>query len=192
MTLENDILMKQIDLLNEERLRRSRQQFECVRMNLISVGVVSVSGIYSVVGASTDTLDAVSNNASIIFAMMVVLTTISATLFLFWVDDAITIAGIDRFLRTKEKSVDTHGDLYWYEYRAQLNLTRYFQVKKWIFNFAIFFAFLCPPLLCGIFITMLELIHIPLWLLLVGGAFCVVFLITPLWIWRNFTKRLYG
>ncbi|GGO62931.1 hypothetical protein SAMN05444398_13015 [Roseovarius pacificus] len=49
MDIEKDIMLNELTMLREERARRSRQQFEYVRLSLINVGVLSFFGILSVV-----------------------------------------------------------------------------------------------------------------------------------------------
>lgn len=192
MDLDKEILLREIDLVREERLRRSKQQFEYVRLSLINVGVLSLFGVFSVISKDVAVAENIAANARFMFALMAVLTVISVTLFLFWVDDAITIGGLDRFLLHKEESVDTKGDLYWFEYRQQLNKTMPFQVKKWVFNLAIVLSFVCPPFLFGVFALLHDLLEIPVWVQITGATCFLMLLLIPLWIWRRFTKRLYG
>ena len=192
MELEKDIMLGELAMLREERGRRSRQQFEYIRLSLLNVGVLSFFGIFSVVMGEDDLAAKVAGNATFVFALMAVLTLVSITLFLFWVDDALTIAGIDRFFMTKEESVDTKGDIYWYEYRQGLNITMVFKVKKWVFNIGVILAFISPPFLFLVFSALHTLLHIPIWVQVAGGLFFFSALMIPLLIWRSYTKRLYG
>ncbi|MGQ3486073.1 hypothetical protein [uncultured Roseovarius sp.] len=192
MDIEKDIMLNELTMLREERARRSRQQFEYVRLSLINVGVLSFFGIFSVVAGGGEVAEKVSENAAFVFALMCVLTIISITLFLFWIDDALTIAGIDRFLMRKERSVDTKGDVYWYEYRQHLNRTAAFRIKKWIFNLAVVLSFISPPFLFGLFTIIHTMLQIPVWVQVSGGVFFFFVLVTPLLMWRRFTRRLYG
>ncbi|MEL6862095.1 MAG: hypothetical protein AAGL11_09670 [Pseudomonadota bacterium] len=191
-TDEKTVLSQQVDFLHQERLRRSKQQFEYVRLNLINVGILSLFGVLGVLSKDTGIASKLIEDATFLFALAGVFTIISATLFLFWIDDAITIAGMDRFLAMNEKRVDKSGDLYWYEYRDQLNKTTPFTFKKWAFNTAVFLAFICPPFLFVFFNLLFSMVEIPImgWIVFIGA--CAVFLITPLWAWRKFSKRLYG
>ncbi|MCZ0813950.1 MAG: hypothetical protein ACQEVT_10625 [Pseudomonadota bacterium] len=192
MDIEKDILLHELTMLREEKARRSRQQFEYVRLSLINVGVLSFFGIFSVVAGGGEVAQKVAENAAFVFALMCVLTVVSITLFLFWIDDALSIAGIDRFLLWKERSVDDRGDVYWFEYRQQLNRTASFRLKKWIFNLAVVLSFVSPPFLFGLFTVIHTMLQIPWWVQLAGGAFFFVLLVTPLLMWRRFSRRLYG
>ncbi|WP_306150915.1 hypothetical protein [Roseovarius sp. MMSF_3281] len=192
MDIEKDIMLNELAMLREEKNRRSRQQFEYVRLSLINVGVLSFFGIFSVVVGGGEVAQKIMQNAAFVFALMCVLTVISITLFLFWIDDALTIAGIDRFLFRKEQSVDTKGDVYWYEYRQHLNKTAAFRVKKWVFNLAVILSFISPPFLFGLFTLIHTMLQIPWWVQLSGGVMFFMVLATPLLMWRRFTRRLYG
>ena len=188
---DKDILVHELDMLRQEKLRRSRQQFECVRLSLVNVGVLSFFGVFSVL-AKEEAFTRISENATFVFAIMCVLTLISITLFLFWIDDALTIAGIDRYFLRKEEQVDTEGDMYWFEYRQQLNKTGAFIVKKWIFNLAVILSFVSPPFLFLIFTALHTALQIPQYVQIGAGFAFFLVLVTPLYMWRKFTKRLYG
>lgn len=192
MDIEKDIMLSELTMLREERLRRSRQQFEYVRLSLINVGVLSFFGIFSVATGGDELTRKLTENSTFIFALMAVLTLASITLFLFWIDDALTIAGIDRFFKIKEEAVDLKGDIFWYEYRDGLNKTRVFAVKKWIFNLAVVMSFVSPPFLFMVFSMLHTMLLIPLWVQISGGVFFFMTLLIPLMIWRAFSKRLYG
>lgn len=148
MDIEQEILLAEINLVTNERLRRSKQQFEYIRLNILNVGIISIFGILKIVDVDAGIASALLDNHKILISMMVVLSVISTTLFLFWVDDALTIAAIDRFLQQKEESVDKSGNLYWYEYREGINSTSIFQMKKWIFNIAVFMSFIFSTTTC--------------------------------------------
>lgn len=192
MDVEKDILLKQFDMLLEEKSRRSRQQFEYVRLSLVNVGILSLFGVFSVISGNDEINLNIQSNSTFLFALMCVLTLLSITLFLLWIDDALSIGGIDRFMATKERQIDTKGDLYWYEYRKKLNGTRPFIFKKWVFNTAIVLSFISPPFLFAIFTVLHNVLSVPLWAQAVGGGAFFMVLILPLLIWRKFTKRLYG
>jgi len=192
MDIEKDVLLKQIEMLMQEKVRRSRQQFEYVRLSLVNVGILSLFGVFSVI-AGNDQINAnIQENSTFLFALMCVLTLLSVTLFLFWIDDALTIGGIDRFLAVKEEKVDTKGEIYWFEYRNGLNKTRPFLFKKWVFNTAVVLSFISPPFLFAIFTVLHQVLVVPFWTQVVGGVLFFMILTLPLIIWRRFTKRLYG
>ncbi|MEO0574488.1 MAG: hypothetical protein AAF004_03430 [Pseudomonadota bacterium] len=189
---DRDVLQHELEMLRQEKLRRSRQQFEYVRLSLINVGVLSFFGIFSVLGQDEDMFARIVENSTFVFALMCVLTVLSVTLFLFWVDDALSIAGIDRFLYQKEKQVDNTGDAYWYEYREQLNRTGAFRAKKWIFNAGVLLSFVSPPFLFLIFAALHTALQIPTYVQIGGAVMFFLMLVTPLVLWRKFSKRLYG
>lgn len=189
---DTEIHQHELDMLRQEKLRRASQQFEYVRLSLINIGVLSFFGIVSVAFESEDLFTKLSENGSFVFALMCVLTVVSITLFLFWIDDALTIAGIDRYLTHKEEQVDKSGDVYWYEYRRGLNSTASFIVKKWIFNLAIVLSFISPPFLFLMFSLLHTALQIPVWAQLASGGAFLVLLVVPLIIWRSFSRRLYG
>ncbi|MEM8981763.1 MAG: hypothetical protein AAGC71_01960 [Pseudomonadota bacterium] len=189
---DKDILLHELEMLRQEKLRRSQQQFEYVRLSLINVGVLSFFGVFSVLAEDTAVFSRITENATFVFALMCVLTIISVTLFLFWIDDALTIAGIDRFLLRKEEQVDVHGDAYWFEYRSQLNKTTAFIVKKWLFNLAVLLSFVSPPFLFLIFAALHTALQIPQYIQVAGAVAFFLILVTPLALWRKFSRRLYG
>ncbi len=189
---DKDILLHELDMLRQEKLRRSQQQFEYVRLSLINVGVLSFFGIFSVLAQDENLFARITENSTFVFALMCVLTILSVTLFLFWIDDALTIAGIDRFLYHKEQQVDTKGDAYWYEYRSQLNRTNAFIAKKWIFNLGVMLSFVSPPFLFLIFAALHTALQIPTYVQIAGGIAFLMILVTPLVLWRKFSRRLYG
>lgn len=190
--IERDLLLKEIDLVKEERLRRSRQQFEYIRLNIINVGILTVFAILKLVDIDTSLTNEIMKYQSIFLSMMIVLMLISIILFLFWLDDAFTIAGFDRFLMNIEKKIDKSGNLYWYEYRDGLNKSLAFKMKKYIFNVAIFLSFVFPPLFSLVIIALLEIIIVPDYVLVAVTLFGFLLLFIPFYVWRRFTKRLYG
>lgn len=190
--LEKELLLKEIDIIKDERLRRSRQQFEYIRLNIINVGILTVFGILKLVDIDTAMTNEVMKYQSIFLSIMTVLVLVSITLFLFWLDDAFTIAGFDRFLMKIEEKIDKSGDLYWYEYRDALNKTFAFKLKKYIFNIAVFLSFVFPPLFSLIIIILLKVVVLPHYVIVGIAVFGFMVLFIPFFVWRKFTKRLYG
>jgi len=190
--MQKEFMLKEIEMLIGERDRRSRQQFEYIRLNLINIGVLSLFAVFKLFDSDSQISFDYQEHSIFIFSIMAVLSVISITLFLLWIDDALTIGAIDRFLDRKEQSLDHEGDVYWFEYRRQVNKSGAFMAKKWIFNIAILFSFVFPPFLFAIFGALHTVLTIPIWVQIAGGLSFFIILIIPMIVWRRFTKRLYG
>ena len=153
----SDVLLEgEYILLAEERVRRSSEQTEFLKFVLI--GIVGQFAIF-IFGLINDdnnifekidkeTLDSVLLMVS---AGVVVLTTL---IFMFWLDHALTISVIDRFLKKKEQQNEILG---WYTFRENYSKKTYFKFlgiefnlmkfKIQVFQFSIFLSFLIPPIL---------------------------------------------
>jgi hypothetical protein len=153
----SDVLLEgEYLLLTEERIRRSSEQTEYLKFVLI--GIIGQFAIF-VFGLLNDdnnifnkidkeTLESVLLMVS---AGVVVLTTL---IFMFWLDHALTISVIDRFLKKKEQQ---NGILGWYTFRENYSKKTYFKFlgikfnlmkfKIQLFQFSIFLSFLIPPIL---------------------------------------------
>ena len=182
----------QLEMMREERLRRSRQQFEYVRLNLINVGVLSLFALFGLSDGGADNLLVGMLSDKIIFALMTVLALISLTLFLFWMDDAITIAGIDHYFGAIERHHGLEDGVYWYAHREKLNAERVFGLKHWIFNTAVILAFVSPPVFLFLFILLVKAPSLPPVVTLILFGVVLALLLTPFFAWRWYTKRLYG
>jgi len=121
------ILTKEIELLKDERNRRSNNQFQYIRINLINIGVMFISSFLF----KRDAFEHIDTSFYISF--ITILSLLSITLFLMWIDDAFTIAGIDKFFQYCEKKYSVDG---WYAYRKiVLNKTNTFKFKAYILDF---------------------------------------------------------
>lgn len=128
-------------------------------------------------------------------------------LMLLWLDDAISIAGMERFLQDREKSLDTNTtankkqnseDPYflngWYWYRENnLNPSRLFSFKARIYDTAVFLSFGFPLLL--ILTSSIVLPDKPttvsLTVLILSSLLLIISLIIVTF-WRYQTKNLYN
>lgn len=180
-------------MLFQDRTRRSAQQFQYVKLSLINVGLLSIIGAFSAISRSAQVADVFATGPTFVISLMVVLALLSAVLFCFWLDDAITIAGIDKFLKEAEIEIfESEMEDACFVYRESLNKTKAFQVKKVLFNFGIFLAFSSPPFLIGAFVLMQGLEDAPRWVPYAGMALLLLVLAFPILVWRNFSKDIYG
>lgn len=188
----DELTQRQMEMVREERLRRSRQQFEYVRLNLINVGVLSLFAIFGASSGDVGGILAKISADKIVLSLMVVLALVSTTLFFLWMDDAISIAGFDHYLKEVEETHALEGGAYWFAHREKLNKTAVFSLKHWLFNTAVLLAFVCPPIILLLFILLAKGPDLPA-IALFGLFTLIVFLLLgPFFIWRFFSRRLYG
>lgn len=187
-----DFRTAQFSMIFQERLRRSSQQFQYVKLSLINVGLLSVVGAFSSGKITADQTPFVGNASTFVIAFMLILSMISLVLFLLWIDDAILIGGIDNFLKHSEgKIFEVDKGLSWFLYREELNKTKAFKVNKHFFNLAIVISFVSPPFLISVFILLQEIDKIPMWVPVSGICIIIIFLVSLLAMWRKFTKNIY-
>jgi len=109
--MKETILTKELELLKDERNRRSNNQFQYIKINLINIGTM----LFSTFLFKYDLL--LKNiNEKFFISFILILLILSLILFLMWIDDAFTIAGIDKYFLYNEKKEKVKG---WYIFRRQ-------------------------------------------------------------------------
>lgn len=191
MDYQREFLLRQIEFVREERLRRSSQQWEYVRISMINNGVITLFGVTGIIYENSNTID--QNQLFVLFLIMLVgFYFISFILYLLWYDDAITIGGIDNFIRSKEEEIQNDESPFWHGYRDKfLNSKRSFRRKKLAFNLAIPLAFSSPVVMVIIFYFGFQMDHLPGWtVVLIIILLCSLFIV-PILGWRSDNKK-YG
>lgn|GEM_PF-6117458 len=186
------LFQQELEFVREERLRRSQQQFEYIKMSLISLTVSMLVGVLGLIGQSAAKETALLAMQGYVLPIALVLSIISFTLFLFWIDDALTIAGLDRFMRHVEERVEGPQTILYYGFRDHLNQSRAFKLKRWIFDTAILVTFFSPPALFAIFVLTFNRVHVPDWIFAMIMAAILAILAVPLLLWRRMVRSLYG
>ena len=178
--MNDTILIKEIELLKDERNRRSNNQFQYIRINLINIGVMFISSFLF----KRDMFQTIDTNFYISFIS--ILSLLSLTLFLMWIDDAFTIAGIDKFFQDCEKKYNVDG---WYAFRKRvLNSTKTFKFKAHIFNIAVLMSFVFPPLIAAFLLLVSD---INIYIIDIFFAFIILLLFALFYNWRKFSKDIY-
>lgn len=178
--MNDSLLLKEIDLLKDERNRRSNNQFQYIRLNLVNIGVMFISAFLF----KKDAFQTIDANFYISFIS--ILSLLSLTLFLMWVDDAFTIAGIDKFFQYCEEKYNIYG---WYAFRKEtLNSTKTFKFKSYIFNVAVLMSFVFPPMIAAL---LLFVANINIYVTDAFFASILLLLFTLFYNWRRFSKDIY-
>jgi len=178
--MKENILIKEQELLKDERHRRSNNQFQYIRINLINIGTMLISSFIF----KYDLFQKIDKNFYIGFIS--ILSLLSLILFLMWIDDALTIAGIDKFFLYCEKKFGVDG---WYNFRKrELNSTNTFQFKAYIFNIAIFISFVFPPLIAAF---LFVIVNINIYIIYTFFVFIILVLFSLFYNWRKFSKDIY-
>jgi len=103
-----------------------------------------------------------------------------------WIDDAFTIAGIDKFFQYCEKKYNVDG---WYAFRKKvLNTTKTFQFKAHIFNIAVLMSFVFPPMIAAFLLLVSE---INVYLIDIFFSMIIFLLFILFYSWRKFSKNIY-
>jgi hypothetical protein len=151
--------------------RRSQSQERFLLFNLTSSGV-----IFSVI------LDGIVKDNTI----LLIIPFISFILYLLWIDHAITIAALEKYI--KEKNGLKNG---WYYYREQLNKQKIMKLKKHLYNLSVSLGFTGPSISAMAMYLWNRLDEIAITLLIIDLTLIVIQILFLI-IWRRYSKDLYG
>jgi hypothetical protein len=192
-------------LLAQERHRRSSEQTSFIKIVLVGIAVQIGMILVEIINSNSTFLNDIEQEKIELFLYLIngLIVLISVTLFLFWLDHALTILMIDKYLKQKELDTNESG---WFAFREaysrntkikgffgkKLELTR---IKIFFFKTAILISFLTPSVVfffMFIFSSYLES-NLPFVKIVTLCLFMIIFLLLIYGIrtWINSTQNVY-
>jgi hypothetical protein len=153
-----DLLFEgEYSLLAQERHRRSSEQTDFIKIVLIGIAAQVGIMLLEIINFNNQIINNINQEKIELFLYLTsgLVVLISVTLFLFWLDHALTILMIDKYLKQKELEVKEEG---WFAFResfskntkikglfkTELEVTR---IKIFFFQTAILASFLTPSII---------------------------------------------
>ncbi|MBE0497458.1 MAG: hypothetical protein IBX45_13660 [Campylobacterales bacterium] len=201
-----DLLFEgEYSLLAQERHRRSSEQTNFIKIVLIGIAAQVGIVLLEIINFNNLLLDSINQEKIELFLYLVsgLVVLVSVTLFLFWLDHALTILMIDKYLKQKELDVKKEG---WFAFReafskntkikglfgSELEVTR---VKIFFFQIAVLISFLTPSVIFFFVITFSSYLEKNMHFIKIGAffLFAVIFLLLLYGIrtWFNTSRNIY-
>jgi hypothetical protein len=201
-----DLLFEgEYSLLAQERHRRSSEQTDFIKIVLIGIAAQMGIMLLEIVNFNNLILSDINQEKIELFLYLVsgLVVLISVTLFLFWLDHALTILMIDKYLKQKETDVQEKG---WFAFRetfskntkikglfgTELEVTR---IKIFFFQLAVLISFLTPSMIFFFMVVFSSYLEENILFIKIGALvlFTVVFLLLLYGIrtWINTSKNIY-
>jgi hypothetical protein len=117
-------------------------------------------------------------------SILLIIPVVSFLLYLLWIDHAITIAALEKYL--KNQSI-----IGWYFHREDINKQKIFILKKYVYNCGVGLGFIGPSIISIFIYTFRSFSQIAV-IFLILGILLTIIQLSLLFIWRKYSKELYG